>query len=282
MEEIDRLKEYFGRNDAISFAVLFGSRSRERERRASDFDIAIYFTPENRRTIEYEEFNQYPLRHTVWEELETLLKKEVDLIVLNSAPCSLASEIVTNGIPIIIKDEQLFAWFVSVVTSAAIDYRELVKEYYTIFHRATSLSEIDKVRLMKIVIYLENELSDYEIFKDLTWLEYERDRNKRRNVERWVETLVNAAIDVAKILVSSEKLPVAETYREMVLRLKLVGIMGDEDIEKLAGWVKLRNILAHEYLDMRWENIKNFIRESRVPLDLLIQNLRAMIEQHKE
>jgi len=282
MEDMVRLKEYFGCYDAISFAVLFGSRSVGQERSASDFDIAIYFTPRDRRMIEYEECNVYPARETVERDLETLLKKEVDLIVLNNTPCSLASEIVTRGIPIIVKDEQLFARFVSVVTSAAIDYREFVKEYYTVFHRATSLSEVDKVRLMKIVIFLENELSDYANFKDLTWMEYERDRNKRRNVERWVETLVNSAIDVAKILVSSERLPVPETYREMVLKLKLVGIMGDEDIEKLAGWVKLRNILAHEYLDMRWENIKNFLRESPDPFHRLIQNLRAMLEQQKE
>jgi uncharacterized protein YutE (UPF0331/DUF86 family)/predicted nucleotidyltransferase len=283
MEDIDRLKEFFSRKDAISFALLFGSRSLGRERYASDYDIAIYLAPDDRRTIEYEELRGYPERGTIEKDLEPLLRKELDLIVLNNSPCSLAADIVTKGIPIVVKDEELFVRYLWAVTSAAMDYRELVREYYDLFHRATSLSEPEKARLLKIVIFLENELTDYEIFKDLTWIEYERDRSKRRNVERWVETLVNSAIDVAKILVSSERLPAPETYRDLILKLKLVGTMEDEDIEKLAGWVKLRNILAQEYLDMRWENIKNFLRdflrESPDAFHRLIQNPRAMLER---
>jgi len=141
MRAMDQLKEYFSCKDAISFAVLFGSRSVARERSASDLDSAIYFTPRNRRTIEYEECNDYPARETMEKDLEALLKTEVDLIVLNNSPCGLASEVVTKGIPILVKDEELFARFSWVVTSAAMDYREFVKEYYAMFHRTTSLSK---------------------------------------------------------------------------------------------------------------------------------------------
>ena len=35
-----------------------------------------------------------------------------------------------------------------------------------------------------------------------------------------------------------------------------------EQIEKLSQWVKLRNIVAHEYLDIRWDSIKRFIEET--------------------
>ena len=35
-----------------------------------------------------------------------------------------------------------------------------------------------------------------------------------------------------------------------------------EETKKLAEWVKLRNIVAHEYLDIRWASIKKFVQES--------------------
>lgn len=28
-----------------------------------------------------------------------------------------------------------------------------------------------------------------------------------------------------------------------------------------AGWAKLRNVLAHEYLDIRWESVKSFLKD---------------------
>jgi uncharacterized protein YutE (UPF0331/DUF86 family) len=32
-------------------------------------------------------------------------------------------------------------------------------------------------------------------------------------------------------------------------------------VEDMAKWVRLRNILAHEYLDIRWKQIERFIKE---------------------
>jgi len=44
-------------------------------------------------------------------------------------------------------------------------------------------------------------MTDYEIFIALTYEEYDQDRNKRRNVERWVENIVNSSIDIARIVI---------------------------------------------------------------------------------
>ncbi len=35
------------------------------------------------------------------------------------------------------------------------------------------------------------------------------------------------------------------------------------DAAKFTAWVKLRNILAHEYLDLKWARISGFVKESR-------------------
>ena len=108
-----------------------------------------------------------------------------------------------------------------------------------------------KVRLIKHITFLENELEDFEAFKSLSWEEYQRERSKRRDVERWIENIVNSSIDISKIILVSEKVSLADTYRELVASLSLIPGFSKEDMETLAEWVRFRNIIAHEYLDIR-------------------------------
>jgi len=119
-----------------------------------------------------------------------------------------------------------------------------------------------KVRLIKHITFLENELEDFEAFKSLSWEEYQRERSKRRDVERWIENIVNSSIDISKIILVSEKVSLADTYRELVASLSLIPGFSKEDMETLAEWVRFRNIIAHEYLDIRWGSIKKFIQEA--------------------
>lgn len=137
------------------------------------------------------------------------------------------------------------------------------------------MREAVKERLIKHIRFLEEELRDYEVFKDLSWEQYNSDRNIRRNVERWIENIVNSSIDISKLILTLEGKRLGETYREMVSLLSLVEGFDKADIERIAGWVALRNIIAHEYLDLRWNSIKRFIDESE-PI------YRRFLEQAKE
>jgi uncharacterized protein YutE (UPF0331/DUF86 family) len=119
-----------------------------------------------------------------------------------------------------------------------------------------------KYRLIKHISFLENELKDYGLFKTLTWKEYDEQRNKRRNVERWVENIINSSIDISKIILTFEKKDLPDTYRAIVNNLSLISGFSPETMQKLAEWVGLRNIISHEYLDIRWSSIKRFVSES--------------------
>ncbi|MGC8843106.1 MAG: type VII toxin-antitoxin system HepT family RNase toxin [bacterium] len=126
--------------------------------------------------------------------------------------------------------------------------------------------------------FLEEEVEDYSIFKGLTWEMFNKDRNKRRNVERWVENIISSTIDIAKLILSLEGLKLGETYREMILRLSLVEGFPREDIQELARWVPLRNIIAHEYLDIRWSSIRRFIAESEQAYKRFISEVKAYLK----
>lgn len=81
-------------------------------------------------------------------------------------------------------------------------------------------------------------------------------------MERWIENVVNSSIDISKLILNAEDMRLPETYREMVSFLSLVEEFDKEQLEKISRWVSLRNIIAHEYLDIRWASIKRFIQET--------------------
>jgi uncharacterized protein YutE (UPF0331/DUF86 family) len=131
-----------------------------------------------------------------------------------------------------------------------------------IIKRGQSLKKEIQVRLIKHITFLEKEIEDWESFRSLSWEEYNKERDKRRNIERWIENIINSSIDIAKIILASENIPLPETYKEIVASLSLSPGFDKENTEHLSEWVKLRNIISHEYLDIRWNSIKKFIEET--------------------
>jgi uncharacterized protein YutE (UPF0331/DUF86 family) len=122
------------------------------------------------------------------------------------------------------------------------------------------LGKEEQERLARILVFLETELTDLRAFADMRYGNYQSDRAQRRNLERCVENIVNASLDIAKILLVSERLPIPPTYKEYFLQLPAVSGFLDESVaENLAAWARLRNILAHEYLDIRWQRIREFL-----------------------
>jgi len=124
-----RLADYFGEREDIAFAILFGSAVRGKVRKEGDIDIAIYFRPE--KDVEWENFGRrYKGENRIAIDLENLLKKEIDLVVLNRARSVLADEIIRKGEPILIRDRGMFMDFLCIVSDEAEYVRDwLISSY---------------------------------------------------------------------------------------------------------------------------------------------------------
>jgi len=134
-----------------------------------------------------------------------------------------------------------------------------------------------KERLIRHLRFLEEELSDYPLFESLSWEEYSTNRSKRREVERWVENLVNSSIDIAKLILSLEEIEVPQTYRAIVSLLGSVEGFDKRNTEELARYVRLRNVIAHEYLDVKWNSIRRFILQSEALYGRLVDEVRKYL-----
>ena len=270
-EIMRKLKDYFEKRDDVVMAFLFGSFAKGQAVYDSDVDIAVYFKPEKRR-VESEEDKIYPGENQIWEDVEKIIKRNVDLVILNKARPLVAFDVLQTGIPIIIKNRPLYWNFYSLIHSSALDFMEFSQDYRRVKERSNSLSETDKERLFRLTEFLGEEIKSYEDFKNLDWKEYSLNRHIKRDVEHWLENIVNASIDIAKIILASEKLPRPETYKDTMKSLEVVkGEFDKKTAEKLSEFAGLRNIITHEYMDIRWRQIQEFIKTSKKSYEYLIE-----------
>ena len=260
-KQLKQLERYFSDRADVLAAFLFGSQAKNIAGKISDWDIGVYFKPQGYSEVEWEETDKdYPQENKIWNDLIDILKTDnVDLVVLNRAPSNIAASAI-KGIPLVIKNRKTFLDFALRVIRQAEDYFQFVDGYYKISQRSLSLSPEDREKLNRIISFLEEEMSLYDYFYPFVFEHYQ-DVHKRHEVERWVENIVNSAIDVGEIILASAKKRIPDYYKDIFIQLGLLPQFKSLNVEKFTEWVKLRNILAHEYLDIKWQKINGFIKE---------------------
>ena len=276
-ELIKKLNNYFKNHKEVSFAYLFGSMVSGNTHSESDIDIGIYFTPPTNE-LEYESDVEYKNEDLIWLDLEKITGEKTDMVVLNRAPVTLVYSVLQNGQKIFAQDENLLFRLYLSISLLAEDFRYFVSDFIKIKERSHSLSEIDKERLSRMVVFLEKEMEDFEKFKKVDQTIYGSDNFIKRNIERWVENIVNSSIDMAKIILASGKKPIPETYRLIIENLGTVADFDQKVATTLSNFSKMRNILAHEYLDIRFAQIKKFTQESEQAYKYLISFVKKFIK----
>ncbi|MGR3317193.1 MAG: type VII toxin-antitoxin system MntA family adenylyltransferase antitoxin [Candidatus Anammoxibacter sp.] len=123
------LKEYFITSNNIAFAFLFGSQARRNSTKLSDVDIAVYFYPEKGAIVEYEEEAPYEKEDDIWSDLEKILKREVEMLVLNRVSATVAATAI-KGLPLAINDWGLYIDFMLIVSREAADFMDFIIRDY--------------------------------------------------------------------------------------------------------------------------------------------------------
>lgn len=101
-------------------------------------------------------------------------------------------------------------------------------------------------------------------------------------MERWIENIINSSIDISKVILVAEKVPAPDTYKELVVSISLVPGFDKERMGTLSEWVRFRNIIAHEYLDIRWVSIKRFIEKAEPIYKDFLKDVRGYLERQLE
>ena len=123
------------------------------------------------------------------------------------------------------------------------------------------MQQTDRAKLIPHVDFLEKELPFYsEYEKEIDWKVYESLRAKRLEIERWVESLINATLDISKMLLTIIGEEIPETSRQVLFKIGARTFETEEEAEIFSELAKIRNTLAHRYLDLRWSDIRRFLQ----------------------
>ena len=258
----------------LLFGLLFGSAVTGRLRSDSDLDVAVYQASAGK--LEIEADRALDQEAEIQVALERATQRNVDLLTLNRAPATVCAAALLSGRPVLLRDGALYTRYMLAVTAVASDFLKTECEFRAIRDRSRSLSAIDRSRLQRILDFIETELKDRDQFRGITLATYQTDRNLRRNLDRWVEMLINAAIDVGKIVLGSEQRPVPYTYGQIPADLESTGDFSDL-AGRLTPLAALRNVLAHEYLELRFGRVANFVAAGADAIDQLVRLTQAWL-----
>lgn len=264
-KKVKSLKDYFKKEPSVLLAFLFGSYVQGREMKESDFDVAVYLKNYHPIPCPLTQLKKPKairnLERKIWFGLSRLIHKEIDLICLNEAPATLVSNIFKTGVPLKIADKKLYWQLYLTKSLEAEDFSGFVEDFREIKKSAKSLILEQKERIKIRLDYLNDEMKKIDRFKKLTLEDYVKNWEERKIVERWAEGIMNATIDIAKIVLASEKKKIPNSYADALFYFGLFIGLNKNKSEKLSELANLRNILAHEYLDILYGRIQNFIKE---------------------
>jgi len=136
----------------------------------------------------------------------------------------------------------------------------------------------DRERLAKIADFVAGEIGDLKAkFLHVDRQTYETNRDTRRNLERCVENIVNASLDMAKILLVADNLPIPDTYRQYFEALCTAAVIRQDASQAMGHGVTIRNVLAHHYLDIRWRSLGRFLSSDWPHYEAFLEIVRQRI-----
>ena len=129
--------------------------------------------------------------------------------------------------------------------------------------------EYAKGRISESLQFIATEMKEFEeeyIYK--TWKDYQNDNKLQKLIDRTIENILTALIEVCGTILTQKNIPV-KNYSQVLKECgKLFGLCV-EDQDKLAKLAIQRNRFAHRYLNFRWQAVKTFIETKPLVSELL-------------
>jgi uncharacterized protein YutE (UPF0331/DUF86 family) len=120
---------------------------------------------------------------------------------------------------------------------------------------------------------LNERLNRLEPLKSKSLDEFLQDAYLRDIVERNLEVMAQCCIDIANRIISLEDALKPQDYHEGILRLGEIDVLPMSFAQGLAPIAGFRNILAHRYLAIDWDEVYNHLQNIGV-LDVFAEYVR--------
>ena len=126
-----------------------------------------------------------------------------------------------------------------------------------------------KGRITDSLQFIATEIKEFEQdYSTKTWKDYKKDRKLQKLMDRTVENIFTALIEICGTILTQEGISV-ESYAQVLSECAQRLGFSEEEQETLAKIALQRNRLAHRYLNFRWQAINMFIKNKSLILKLL-------------
>ena len=137
----------------------------------------------------------------------------------------------------------------------------------------------DKNRVLLRVNFIIQQLSYLKEYEFISFENYQNNFEKKATIERTLELMIQAAIDINRHLITKKlRLPFPETAKQSFLQLQQENILTEALAKQLAKSAGLRNILAHEYLELDDTNIYQSITLALSQYPLYIKQIITYLD----
>jgi uncharacterized protein YutE (UPF0331/DUF86 family) len=96
----------------------------------------------------------------------------------------------------------------------------------------------------------------------LSYDEFALDHILHSSAERDFQVAIQAALDIASIVLSDLSVDVPDTYADLFAKLAEVGVLPGEFADKMVGMAKFRNVLVHLYLEVDLKRLYSYIQNN--------------------
>ncbi len=243
-KRLEELKEKLLKDDNILLAYLFGSMSKSKGHPRSDIDIAVL------------------LRDNSWPSISRLidslgLGERLDIVDLSRADPLLKYKIVSTGIKLVDKGNY--------------EKRLLLKLFERI-HEALDVANsylngslnpsMNREVIARKLMALDEEariLRDHILNKEID--EVIEDPLLIRVLRDSLRVAIESILDICKHLVATLALGIVREYKDFPLKLSEANLMNEKLANKLADFIRLRNIIVHRYTELNYIILYSKARE---------------------
>ncbi|HUU42011.1 MAG TPA: HepT-like ribonuclease domain-containing protein [Desulfatiglandales bacterium] len=133
-------------------------------------------------------------------------------------------------------------------------------------------------RIIESIQFISEEIREFEEeYSRKTWKEYQEDRKLQKLMDRTVENVLTALVEICGTFLTEKEIAV-ESYGDALKKCAQVLGFSEGEQEDFFKLAVQRNRMAHRYLNFRWQAIKAFHERK----GLVIRIITTLLEREKE
>jgi uncharacterized protein YutE (UPF0331/DUF86 family) len=134
-----------------------------------------------------------------------------------------------------------------------------------------------KGRISESLQFITEEMKEFEReYSIKTWQDYQRDKKLQKLMDRTVENILTALIEISGTILTQEGIA-TESYSDVLRKIGEFFSISLEEQELLAKLALARNRLAHRYLNFRWQAVNIYVTQQ----ELIQRFLTAVLEREE-